>query len=288
MKQSRTALVAMAFMLAALILTASGCSMDAVKEYSDPSVTIEVEKGEEFAIVLGSNPTTGYSWRIAGELDAAVVTLESSEYIEPKDKALGAQGEEKWTFKAAGIGRTTIGMIYVRPWEVDEGTAAESRTPEAEAGEGTEGTGTGETAVPGLEEPTEITFTVVVGKAGSAKAAPKKYADPDEAIEVDQGYQFAVVLESNPTTGYSWRLAEPLDEEVVELVSSEFKKTSGSEGEGENVGGGGEETWTFKAVGEGETAIKLEYVRPWEENARPEEEKTFSVTVKPVGEEAEK
>jgi len=102
---------------------------------------------------------------------------------------------------------------------------------------------------------------------------------------VEAGVDFAITLVSNPSTGYSWRLAEPLDEDVVELVSSEFEKKSvesgGEEGEeaGEIVGAPGEELWTFTAVAEGEAEIVLEYIRPWETDEAPEETVTIKVKV---------
>lgn len=40
---------------------------------------------------------------------------------------------------------------------------------------------------------------------------------------------------------------------------------------------GGEEVWTFKAVGKGTTELSLEYGRSWEEGVEPA--KTFTLTV---------
>jgi len=293
MKQSRSALLVIVFVLAALALTATGgCEMPGeAEEFRDPGTLIMVEKGDEFAIVLESNPTTGYQWELADELDEEIVHLVKTEYIEPDTELMGAAGEEKLTFKAEGLGNTTITLAYIRPWEeeepeepVVEGTegeeGAEGETEESEeAHETEEGT---------EEEPTTVTFNVRVRKAGSMDKDPKKYdKDAEQPIEVEAGLEFALVLESNPTTGYSWQLAEPLDEDVVELVSSEFEKKTPEESEGEIVGAPGEEVWTFEAIAEGETEITLEYVRPWETDVAPEETVTFEVKVTPVPEEAE-
>ncbi len=293
MKHSRFAAVVIAFVLAALVLTVSGCELDGeVKEYSDPATLIEVEKGEEFAIVLESNPTTGYQWQLAEPLEEEIVVLVKTEFMEPDTELMGAPGEEKWTFKAQGLGNTSITLSYVRPWE-EEGEEPVVMEESSEAGgeEAAEASPSGETAeaedtAVGEEEPTTVTFNVRVKKAGSMDKEPKKYDDPDETIEVEVGLEFAIVLESNPTTGYSWQLAEPLDEDIVELVSSEFEKKTPEEGEGEIVGAPGEEVWTFEAIGEGETEIKLEYVRPWETDVAPEETETFTVNVTQVEETA--
>jgi inhibitor of cysteine peptidase len=244
MKQSRTVIIVVAFVLAALVLALSGCEVDGgVTEYRDPATVIEVEKGSEFAIVLDSNPTTGYQWKLAAPLDEGIVILESTEYEEPDTELIGAGGEEKWTFKAQGLGDTTISFIYVRPWE-EEGDSEEPALMEGEEEEADEAE-TGE-----------------------------------EAVEEEE-----TITEEGETTGYSWQLAQPLDEDVVEFVSSAFEKTSASSegGEGETVGAPGEETWTFEAIGEGETEIEFEYVRPWETGVAPEETKTFQVSVTSPG-----
>jgi inhibitor of cysteine peptidase len=86
------------------------------KKASDP---LEVALGQEFAITLASNATTGYHWELVAPLDETVVKLISSEYKTPDTKALGAPGQEIWTFRAVGKGNTVIGLKYVRPWEKD-------------------------------------------------------------------------------------------------------------------------------------------------------------------------
>jgi inhibitor of cysteine peptidase len=293
MKHPRLAVIMIAFVLATLTLAIGGCELDGeVKEYRDPAQLIEVEKGGEFAIVLESNPTTGYQWKLAEELDTEIVVLVKTEYEAPDTELMGAAGEEKWTFKAENIGDTTITLAYVRPWEEEEAGEDVSTEEEAE-GAGEEGeTGTEEGAAENGEAaeeegPTTVTFNVRVKKAGSMDSDPKVYkAEDTEEIEVEAGVDFAIALVSNPSTGYSWQLAEPLDEGVVVLVSSEFEKKSGEshgegegEEEGEAVGAPGEELWTFTAVAEGETEIELEYVRPWETDVAPEETVTIKVTV---------
>lgn len=298
MKHSRLVPVVIAFVLAALVLTVSGCDLDGVEEYQDPANIIEVEEGDEFAIVLESNPTTGYTWELAEPLDEEIIHLVKTEFEEPDTELLGASGEEKWTFEAIGLGDTSITLSYVRPWEeeeeplmMEEDASEEEGEEEAEESEDTEEMEeTEETEEIGMEweDSTTVTFNVRVKKKGSMDKEPQEYDDPEQTIEVEMGLEFAIVLVSNPTTGYSWQLAEPLDEDIVELVSTEFEK-NGSEGEGEGeeepLGAPGEEVWTFEAIGEGSTEISLEYVRPWETDASPEETKTFEIEVKPVGEE---
>ncbi len=95
-------------------------------------------------------------------------------------------------------------------------------------------------------------------------------------IEVEVGQEFVIALESSPTTGYRWRFINPLDEEIVELVGSEYKGPGD-----ERIGAGGEETLTFRAVSQGATRISLGYERPWERNVPPIKTRTFAVVVGP-------
>jgi inhibitor of cysteine peptidase len=80
---------------------------------------LNVAVGQEFTVTLASNATTGYHWELAAPLDEAVVKLVNSEYQTPETSALGAPGQEIWTFQAVGKGQTVIDLKYVRPWEKD-------------------------------------------------------------------------------------------------------------------------------------------------------------------------
>lgn len=102
-------------------------------------------------------------------------------------------------------------------------------------------------------------------RAGHAQAQPPgpcgmlTVSDPDVVIQVDAPQQFVIVLESNPTTGYSWEMAEAPDADEVQFVGKEY--VSGGAG---RPGAGGVECWTFEAVGPGETAIGMIYHRPFD------------------------
>lgn len=104
--------------------------------------------------------------------------------------------------------------------------------------------------------------------------APKPVSTSD-SLEAKVGQEFTITLESNATTGYQWQLAKPLDESMVTLVGSEYKAPQDG-----RIGQGGEEVWTFKAMGTGKSEIAMKYVRPWEKDVQPVEERTFTVTVK--------
>jgi inhibitor of cysteine peptidase len=78
---------------------------------------LRVPLGETFTITLPSNPTTGYRWQLAQPLDKRIVSEAGHEYQPDKPARIGSGGQEVWTFRASGMGRTVISMQYIRPWE---------------------------------------------------------------------------------------------------------------------------------------------------------------------------
>jgi predicted secreted protein len=100
----------------------------------------------------------------------------------------------------------------------------------------------------------------------------QRYTIQDSTIKASVGEEFSIVIESNPTTGYSWKFAEPLDNTVIKLIGEEFLPPDNL-----RKGAPGKQLWTFQAEGEGETTISLEYLRPWEKGKQPARVATFTV-----------
>ena len=100
-------------------------------------------------------------------------------------------------------------------------------------------------------------------------------ADAADQFDVAVGQEFTLTLASNPTTGYHWELAAPPADAIVQLVASEYKAP-----ETQLLGTGGQEIWTFRAVGQGQTVIELKYVRPWEKDAAPIKTASYKVIVR--------
>jgi inhibitor of cysteine peptidase len=100
-----------------------------------------------------------------------------------------------------------------------------------------------------------------------------EFTDDSETIAVTAGEEFAIRLESNPSTGYSWALTEPLDDSIVVSKGSDFEQ-----GSNDAPGAGGHEVLTYEAVGDGTTTIDLGYLRSFED-APPTETKKFTVEV---------
>ncbi len=99
---------------------------------------------------------------------------------------------------------------------------------------------------------------------------PKSTSD---TIDTKKGEKFLVVLDSNPTTGYSWEVS--LDSNYVQLDDRNFASEA-SEG---MVGAGGEETFNFTALESGNTEITFSYLRSWEKDVEPVEKKMYNIII---------
>ena len=82
---------------------------------------VDVKQGTSLVVVIGSNPTTGYSWGETAQVeDAAVLAQTGSEFLEnePADEALlGAPSQQRFTFDAFQSGNTKVTFEYSRSWE---------------------------------------------------------------------------------------------------------------------------------------------------------------------------
>jgi inhibitor of cysteine peptidase len=80
---------------------------------------IRVLAGKQFSITLNANHTTGYNWRLAKPLDPAMLKQISDDYHVATSDAVGAPGEEVWTFQCVAAGTVELDFEYVRPFEKD-------------------------------------------------------------------------------------------------------------------------------------------------------------------------
>jgi inhibitor of cysteine peptidase len=195
---------------------------------------ITVTVDQEFKITLPYNPSTGYQWQLAKPVDESLLKVASSVYKRPESKRIGAGGDQVWTFKAVGTGSIQVALQYLRPWE--------KGTP-----------------------PARTTNFVVVISQGAAGLKP---------VTVTAGQQFKITLPSNPSTGYEWQLAKPVDENLLKLITSEYEEPDSG-----RVGAGGKQVWAFKAVGTGSVQIQLHYLRPWEKGTPPASMTNFTVVI---------
>ena len=108
---------------------------------------------------------------------------------------------------------------------------------------------------------------------GCATASPREFTSSDQTIGVQVGEQFVIILDSNPTTGYSWEAN--FDQGLLKLAKRVYEIEDKPEG---MVGVGGKQHFIFEALKKGDTQVKLTYKRSWEQEAA--ETRTFAVSIK--------
>ena len=92
-------------------------------------------------------------------------------------------------------------------------------------------------------------------------------------ITVNRGQQFVLTLESNPTTGYEWLAV--FNKNLINSISHKYEPPSLST---TIVGQSGKEIFTFKALTNGTTALRMLYKREWERE--PIQVKEFLINIK--------
>jgi inhibitor of cysteine peptidase len=116
------------------------------------------------------------------------------------------------------------------------------------------------------------------GSSGGGKGTPVltlTQTDNGKSLTVGRGEKIVLHLHENPTTGFRWAL-EQADDEIVELVESNYSPRSGS-----GAGGGGQHSWTFTAQKVGSARIGLKLWRAWEGDKSIIER--FTVTIRVTG-----
>jgi len=112
-----------------------------------------------------------------------------------------------------------------------------------------------------------LAVTVLVSAWAGHSAEPKP-------IRAAVGQEFKLTLESNPSTGNQWLIARPLDEQLLKLLGSEYRR-----GRPGAAGAGGYDILSFKALSEGKTQIHLKYGRLWERDTTPARTTNFVVVI---------
>ena len=77
--------------------------------------------------------------------------------------------------------------------------------------------------------------------------------------EIAVNGSFQVELDSNPTTGFSWKWTNKQSVSIVNSPGSEYIPDTPV-----LTGSGGKEIWKFNGVKSGIDTIKLEYCRSWD------------------------
>ena len=89
--------------------------MSSVLTAADNGRTVELPVGDEVALHLPENATTGYRWAI-DSADANLVDIKEGQYVSTSEK-MGGGGEAQWLIKAKAPGAASIKLKRWRQWE---------------------------------------------------------------------------------------------------------------------------------------------------------------------------
>ena len=114
--------------------------------------------------------------------------------------------------------------------------------------------------------------TSTTGKSGGDEQV---FTQTSGSLSVTSAEQFVIALDSNPSTGFVWTVAQTPDAAVVTLEGQTYVKSDSTA-----MGAPGTERFTFKAVAPGSTTIGLKYARPSDPDSPDNTNTTYTVTVR--------
>ncbi|MHB9031720.1 MAG: protease inhibitor I42 family protein [Anaerolineae bacterium] len=107
-------------MMAVTMLIVAGCGTSGLTLGANESGTnITVAPGQVFTITLNSNPSTGYSWYVVGDLPDLFEQVGEPVYKAAKASRnlVGGGGTLTLKFKAVKAGTAVLNLGYMRSWE---------------------------------------------------------------------------------------------------------------------------------------------------------------------------
>ena len=121
-------------------------------------------------------------------------------------------------------------------------------------------------------------FAASAGCAATSRPEPEPRVlaakDDGGKLHLALGETFSVELESKPSTGFRWQLADAGTPGVLTCAGDEFHAPDTG-----RCGAPGVQKLSFRAAAPGEAALKLVYVRPWEKERPPARSFRLTVTV---------
>lgn len=123
---------------------------------------------------------------------------------------------------------------------------------------------------------TLVAFFMAAACAVAQETAP---AEAPELITVRVGETVTVTLDGNPTTGFTWNLAEPMKENAPVLVTMSYGRVPDADEENPCCGAPCPTLVKMTGVHAGAASFTLEYKRVWETDTPAMQTRTFVVTV---------
>ena len=87
-----------------------------------------------------------------------------------------------------------------------------------------------------------------------------------------------VILEENPSTGYTWEYTEE-PEGLLDII--DVRVFEDEDADPKLIGAPVTKVWKFSAVKVGEVTLTYVYHRPWETGIEPSKTETYRISIKP-------
>jgi inhibitor of cysteine peptidase len=109
-----------------VVLGALGCASTGRPPPAPPRITVSesggpvvLAVGQELAVQLESNLTTGYAWEIVPPVPDILSVTDPGTYRESSgaEPRVGSGGTTSFVVRAARPGKGTLELVYRRPWE---------------------------------------------------------------------------------------------------------------------------------------------------------------------------
>lgn len=106
-------------LLGIILLTGCSTSQNEITLTDDDNGSmVTASLNQTIIITLPSNPSTGYSWNVFQIDSAQLNQVGETEFIPENEKPLvGQGGAEKLQFLVIAEGKSTLILVYHRPWE---------------------------------------------------------------------------------------------------------------------------------------------------------------------------
>ena len=83
---------------------------------ADDGRQVELKEGQTLVVSLESNPSTGYRWEV-DEVDETILQQTGKTEFKSESHLIGAPAQQIMRFEAVAAGRTSLRLVYRRPWE---------------------------------------------------------------------------------------------------------------------------------------------------------------------------
>lgn len=83
---------------------------------ADDGRSVELKEGQTLVVSLESNPSTGYRWEV-DEVDETILQQTGKTEFKSESHLIGAPAQQIMRFEAVAAGRTSLRLVYRRPWE---------------------------------------------------------------------------------------------------------------------------------------------------------------------------